>query len=694
MVFLLQTAKLIAFCVGLLMFGRSLSLAQVDGMQRNTQYDLADSVQIDRADSTVLSHLERARAYLDDRQWDDAIETIRNVMENSGDKLFGVTDRRFISIRQYCNLKLARLPAEALSLYRMRVDPLAENWYREGVARRDPVKLLLVVDQAFASSWGDDALAALADLAIGAGHFAEARAYLEKIVPGESLAGAMVDWLAFPDTDYDLAMIRARLILVSILEGARSRAEAELTQYKKLHPGAQGRLGGQQVNYFDALSKLLVESERWETLPVSDNWDTFAGSMWREKIATKVLDVGRIAWRVALRDVVSKKESRLSFNPIVFDNLVLVNNQTEIRAIDIRTGKSAWGHDSTVVFRDKAVAKKIAGSNLSDVLGTPQFTMTVDRGRVFARMGTVVTSSPKESLFSAESSYLVCLDLRAQGRLVWRVGTQQKGWFFEGSPVVDGDNVYVAMRKSDVQPQAHVACFDALTGQRRWRRFVCSAPTPVEGSYSECTHDLLTLKNGTLYYNTNLGAVAALESGDGLIKWVFLYPRVLKGDLRKPEPQMRRELNPCLYDGGTLFVAPKDSRRIFALDADGGRLLWQTGSQARDVFHLLGVVGDKLIASGERIYWIGIGRHGGGSIKYLWPNGPRGLGFGRGVLAGGNVYWPTRRSIFVFDQLTAKMKKKIHLVPKGVTGGNLLAWKGRLILSNGSELVSFSVTGD
>ena len=63
------------------------------------------------------------------------------------------------------------------------------------------------------------------------------------------------------------------------------------------------------------------------------------------------------------------------------------------------------------------------------------------------------------------------------------------------------------MRKSDVRPQAHVACFDAETGRRRWRTMICAAETPGGGQTDEITHNLLTLEQGTLYYNTNLGAV-------------------------------------------------------------------------------------------------------------------------------------------------------------------------------------------
>ncbi len=48
-----------------------------------SQFELADTVQLDRADATVLAQLERVKACLADRQWDEAVETLRQVMENS-----------------------------------------------------------------------------------------------------------------------------------------------------------------------------------------------------------------------------------------------------------------------------------------------------------------------------------------------------------------------------------------------------------------------------------------------------------------------------------------------------------------------------------------------------------------------------------------------------------------------------------
>ncbi len=671
---------------------------------RTSRYELSGTVQLDRADDHVLKALERVRTHLADKQWAEAVDTLCQVMEQSGTKLFPVTERRLIGVRDYCHLQLASLPPEALRLYRDRVDPQVKRRFEEAAARRDARGLLGLLDQAFASSWGDNALEALGEIALESGDYAAARAYWERIVPFDQPPDMPRTWLGVPDTELDLASIRARLVLVSILEGSSGRAKEDLARFTKLHPDARGRFGGREVNYAAALSSLLAESAQWPRAQPSGDWPTFAGSPSRNKIAPKPPDVQGAAWRLPLQ-AASRSErpvlgaapiarraadgagSPLSYHPVVVRGLVLVNVQAAILAVDLRTGRPAWSHKRPVIHEDPNDEALREAYNPPDSLGVPRFTMTVWGDKLLARMGPSWTSRPRESLLPGGSGYLVCLDLAAEGRLVWKIAPDE-GLAFEGSPLSDGTSVYVAVRRSDIQPQLHVVCYDAQTGQRRWQQFVCAADTPARGALGETTHNLLTLHRETLYCNTNLGAVAALSARDGRVLWVTLYPRVLEGDLQKPAPFSQRDLTPCLLDRGTLVVAPADCREVFALDAATGQALWHTGDAAEDIVHLLGVAGDSLIASGGKLYWIGLKEPGQGRVKHVWPEGPEKLGYGRGVLAGDCVLWPTREKIYVFDQSTGRMKREIALAPRGVTGGNLLVTDGHLLIATGTELIA------
>ncbi len=664
----------------------------------DSQFDLSDTVQLDRADSTVLAQFERVKAYLADRQWDEAVDTLQKVMENSEGKLLGVTEHRYVGLGDYCQLQFATLPPEALAVYRARLDPTARKWYTEGAARRDRKLLENVVQQALASSWGDKALLDLGEMALESGDDAAARWYWERILPVRPPPGEPKTWPGYPDTKLDPAMVRARLVLASILEGDSSRARAELAELVRLHPAARGWLGGREVNYAEALGELLTRSAAWPKPAGRPDWPTFAGAPTRNQIAPRSVDVaelGEVAWRMPLfKDVLAEAPAAatpgdsanlLSYYPLLLGDRVFVNNQREIAAVRLSDGRPVWGENHATIFREQMEGVVGMSSAPPDTMGVARFTLTARDGRLFARMGNPVTSRPPQATWAVAPGYLVCLDLQSEGKLLWKTPAEE-GWAFEGSPLADAGGVYVAMRRSDIRSQAHVACFDAQNGHLRWRRFICGAETPARGVFHQSTHNLLTLQGETLYYNTNLGAVAALSTDGGRLLWVSLYPRARHGNVLHLSPHWQRDLTPCLYHAGTLLVAPADTPAVFALDAGTGQMLWRLDLE--DVTQLLGVAGDCLIASGRQLYWIGLADQHRGRLQHVWPDSAERLGYGRGVLAGGNVFWPTREKIYVFDQQTAELKKAIDLAPLGARGGNLLVADGRLLIANRNELIA------
>ena len=163
-----------------------------------------------------------------------------------------------------------------------------------------------VVDELFCSSWGDDALLALGELALERGDYAAARRYWEQISPllrdphGLPLWLALrdidldkhwpeierrwherpqpPDWLAYPDTRLDLADVRARLVLVSIRAGELDRAALELDVFRRWHPtrpaGSAGRKDRTSRRSNDCSRPPTNGPRRRRTA----NWPTFAGS--------------------------------------------------------------------------------------------------------------------------------------------------------------------------------------------------------------------------------------------------------------------------------------------------------------------------------------------------------------------------------------------------------------------------------
>ncbi|MDZ7618725.1 MAG: PQQ-binding-like beta-propeller repeat protein, partial [Patescibacteria group bacterium] len=398
-------------------------------------------------------------------------------------------------------------------------------------------------------------------------------------------------------------------------------------------------------------------------------------------------DVAAVVWRHPLPEAGPRVATSLAYHPMWEGGTVFVSSHREIHGFQLADGAPAWRDAPRAVFREQLEGVMDRGPVPADTLGGAQFTLTAHNRRLLGRLGSSVTAEPLEPDASLRASYLVCLDLRAEGRLLWQIPSEE-GWAFEGTAVSDGANVYVGMRRSDVRPQAHLASFDAETGRRRWQRFICAADTPARGLMSQASHNLVTLVGDTLYYNTNLGAVAAVSVDEGRVRWLSLYPRARSGDSLNLAPHWRREANPCVYHRGMLLVAPSDGPRVFALDAATGQMLWQSGPETEGILHLLGTTDRHLIAAGDRLYWILLDGPKGGRVEHVWPDGSDQPGFGRGVLAGPHVLWPTRGAIHVFDRQTAKPVRVIDLVSLRAAGGNLLVAGDRLVIATPTELIA------
>jgi hypothetical protein len=714
-------------------------------MIQPTQIELT-APHVEAISGATAARLEQARQLAAARSWDESLDIWRDLSADKTDRVVALDGNRFLSLRNYCHLQLARLPAEGLVVYRRRVDGPAEESYRDGLAKHDEGLLRRVVDEWFCSSWGDDALMALGDMALERGDYATARRNWEQISPLLSAPNGSptwlalrdidlnakwpevsrrwqtrdkpADWIVYPDTQLDLAEVRARLVLASIRAGELDRAALELQAFRRLHPDAIGQFGGQKENVAAALDRLLNAAREWPAIPAPVDWPTFAGShsrstvgatvsrdlvpTWKEPIALTPPKYARIvrltqggvgpanAAKDELNTSVRESQRPLSCYPIVTGNVILFADGAGIHAADLATGMPTITPTGLLHRNEPAddkggqVPLGVAGGVAH---GVPRLTLDATDGVVYGRDGTLATARAQAAKTST-SDRIVGLDLRREGLLIFQSPREDGAWAFDGAPVTDGRHVFVAMRRSDITPHAYVACFDAATGVRQWRTAVGAADTIAGGAADEITHNLLTLVENRIYFNTNLGLVAALDADSGDICWISRYDRLTGKTftLGSAVPlHFDRDPSACVYHDGLIFVAPADSPTIFALDASTGKTVWRQ-DQLPDALQLLGVVGKHLIASGERIAALDISS---GRVEWAWPESDRAgiRGMGRGVLCGSEIFWPTRDEIFVIDPNTgAQTRTPISLSPL-VGGANLVASQGRVIVAGFDKLM-------
>ena len=120
-------------------------------------------------------------------------------------------------------------------------------------------------------------------------------------------------------------------------------------------------------------------------------------------------------------------------------------------------------------------------------------------------------------------------------------------------------------------------------------------------------------------------------------------------------------------------------------------MLWKSDRIADDIklSHLLGVAKGRLVATGNRVVLFDVKT---GKLLHAWPDSGKALdGYGRGLLAGDMIYWPTQNEIQILDQRTGlradppiKLLETYH-----AKGGNLVAGDGYLIVAQADGLVVF-----
>ena len=672
---------------------------------------------------------------------------------------------RYRTVREHCHCQIVswseRYP-RALDTYRRRVDPEAKFLYEQGVQYRDEERLKQVVQQFFASSVGDDSLSALAELSLERGEYTKARGYWRRVSPllyaltsnrvttASSGPGfsqhdlvALSDrleasqksnaCLVYPDTDLPPASLFARLVLVSVMERSRSRARVELDLLSQRWSAELGTWAGQRVVLQKVLEAWYEESATWPDLPRDKGWGTFAGNAARNGTVEKDLDiVPRVVWTRLIgppslvnRMVFSQEggsvrrwgrdvRSYFPYFPVAIGNLILVCDEDFVWGFDVNTGRAAFPSGSQEV-QDRTYGRlnKIAYISRPDVdlssrhWSLPGFSLTVFGDKLFGRLGGAMSMvHDKRGIIDGpdDVSYAVSLDLSKQGKLAGElVQSEEPGLQLEGAPLADAGSIYLVGRHEDgMRTRSYVSAYDWETGQMRWNRFIVSSERAGQGVVQDVADRLLTMQQGHLFFNTNQGVVCALDGRQGDVLWMTRYPRIDKGSYEDPDFHLLRGVNPCLVYKEKVIVAPSDCRQIFALDSMTGELNWES-TVPQDVQHVLGVRGDKLLVSGDSLWWLDVNT---GRVLSRFPplgsadltrSGSSPRGAGRGLITSDTVWWPTREGVLLFDLHTQRHVDTIWFTPAlaaaGVSGGNLLMSQGHLIVATADRLIAFNESG-
>lgn len=678
-------------------------------------------------DSSATKQIAALRDNLRAGQYGEGVDLLLKLVETRSEKFVELTPGRYVTPRTMAEILAMNLPPEGLRRYREQVDPLARRILEQaGEDQRNDVEVWQrVLRQGYASSLADEAIHRLAQYAWGRGEIATARSRWEMLIPARRKEGeeTLPTTFAYPDTDLDLAEIRAKLILCSVLLHDFARAELELNAYRTMHPETQGELAGAKGKWIDLLERFLTEGKSWEGIPGGSPELTFAGNVTRNGIVPDFDDILPAVWSIPItgylpllkgRRPASLEAMRPAAFPLIDGEQIYWSDDESVYACKQTDGRPLWGGEnvdqlqpyriyqapiserpvpSGEVIEDAAAFRGLVEEEQpKSVAGLPVFSLTAADGYLFARLRT--RSSPLDlSYGQGEPSRLVCLDVgQGEGKLVWELeGTDWKEddivWRFEGTPIAHAGKLYVGLNSTNGKRNSAIAALDASTGERLWIRRLGELQGVGFSLNERLSRGLIAMGEGVLYFETGGGGLAAVDLETGEPRWVIQLPVTREnrnGSLA--ELLWDRPAIP-VWDRGVVYVLGSDGKSLSAVDAASGLIIWyrDLGKQAQ---WILGCQGNRVIVSGERLW--GLDRQDG---RVHWQVGSQDVelqGYGRGLLSGREIYWPLREEILVVDQKEGRLLGRIPISPNsGMLGGHLTSETGVLLITQSDRMTAY-----
>jgi outer membrane protein assembly factor BamB/tetratricopeptide (TPR) repeat protein len=688
-----------------------------------------DAVRLSGESKGAGRRLEEADQLAADKKWAEAGAAYQKIIEEAGDDLVPLGPepfRRWVAARRLCHLRLAALPADALRRYRVRVEEQARRWLDQGRAAHDERLLQRVVDEAFASTSAGPALDLLGDLAFEHGRFDLAEAWWRLLaVPAGEVHQEAVragDVLVFPDPPADLAArARAKQLLAQLFRGEREGFAERLAAYRALHGTTSGRFAGHQGKYADILQRLADEPGALAPPPAAESWTTFAANPARNPVVAQPLppSLWRDGWqwcfdlqthtRIAAEDPSGLPQLRagpggafghlarsLAFHTLIVGDWALVADARQVTAYNLRDGTAQVWSDIQRLHPGLALPTRLPAP--PDV----RFTLSASGDRIFARMGAPAIVPGKVG-----PSFLLGLDAepgRDGNHLRFAVTPRgsakrpdrdQTAVAFEGTPVVRGQRLYLALTRAD-NGRSITVVHGYETGPSNaesllWRQDICEVDDSTDTS-PRVRNDLLTLAGPEVVSCSHGCVIVALDALTGRRAWAVRCPRRRTERDDGPSP---RDLAPCVYAEGRLYAAPADGDRILCLDPATGRTLWER--EHLDVIQFLGVTQGRLIFTwssppslttvAERGIRAVDAATGADVPGWLQPAEGDLPPFGQGLVAGGQVFWPTADGVRVLGARDGQVAADLDPVQlRRFVPGNLAYGNGYLLVADAERL--------
>ncbi len=688
------------------------------------------------------------------KEWNKSADVYQEIIEKFADRVVptdstasGSDVTRYTSVTLKVQALLGKWPPEGLAVYRARYESQAQSML-DAADIDDVAALNRVVQRYFPTEAAKKAALRLMELDIENGEFS-ASAWL-----GERLLAT------HPSLGADEPTVIFRTALAEHMAGNESAAKASADDLKQRFPNAIGTVMGKDATLADAIVKLIDEPVPVPKNGAAESWPMLGGDPSRGRVPDAAGRPGANVASISLLppvshrrvspsvrgpiDAMQRQRRELGLNlcvmPVIDRGELFYQDNSRIYAVSVDSGipLPGWSMNATTPDNNRRTADApliVPGSGQLSVTVTDSSVLAIlgqgDRAQVMTDFGMAIQA--------ASNTQLLCVD-RATGAKRWSLAPSQfpdalanlRTLKLNGSPLVVGDNVYVAARGGTPMQfeDSYVVCASLTDGRLRWACYLASGNAPGEGfGLPALPNDAIThlaYAGGRIYAVTNLGAVASIDAYTGTIAWLTLYPKPaqpnnpmmafaamqaagngnpnLMSRVRKPWAQ-----NPAIVLGGMVFALPSDSPNLMIYDAATGEEKKRISMADYDnADTLLGVIDEKLIVCGpdriDCINWKTFDPTKGRDQNLIWsdPVVPPGsteqqakdVVRGRGFVTSDSVFLCTKNDLRRFAVNSGKV---VEFYPHGGAPwpggegpGNILVTQDQVIIAGSDAIVVYS----
>lgn len=613
------------------------------------------------------------------------------------------------SARRVALRMIASLPPEGRRAYGLIHDGKAKGMFERAMASGDRAGLAEVASRFLLTEYGDDAVDALASIALDENRPTEAINVLRELLEFQS------------DMDVPPSRVTGKLAAAYAMVDRTREAQLAVDDVRRSDVDAS------DLAWLDRVVRGGVKSARDPSMP-SDTGRFAESAMpigrmspvrpklsdqtpWRFTLPMSMAGI----WQRILGDDPGDPLALSVAMPVVSDSRLFVRHSTGLIALDADDLGVLWRvapQPSPVESAALAGARRLNRAALDEDL-TPDPLNDYVVGTVTAAFGLVFTNEPQgwgtddpnlTQVRAAQTSNLgfplrtrmptriVARD-QGTGRMVWQRGRTFSAddplgeVEFRSTPIAVDDRLWVPYVD---QRDLYLAILSPADGSLVKRILVCSFK---EGFTGRGIALLLARHDDVVYVPTDQGALVAIDVNSETPRWAHVYMesrqpnRGVGASRRAAEGDAERALvtnhpwlpTPPIAAGGAVLLAPTDLDELLAFSATDGALLWSAAAGRSNY----------VIAADDRKAWIGgrslacLSMSDGATIWFAQLSEPP---TGRAVLCGDVIHIPTAAGLLSVDAETGELRERQVISSAEAPPGNLVCARDSIYSADPSSV--------